>query len=67
MTNTQNTSAGSFDTKFIYYYPFPVVIDKGEIEYENKSTVLDKQREINRHEKRDSKHRPSYHLPRFRL
>ena len=38
----------SFDIKFICYHSFPVVIDKRETKYENKSTVFDRQKEINR-------------------
>ena len=43
--NTRNKSAGSFDSKFICNHPFPMVADKREIEYENKSTALDIDRE----------------------
>ena len=53
MTNTRNTSASSFDMKFICYHPFPVVADKRETKYENESTAFDRQREIDHHEKRE--------------
>ena len=54
MANTQNTVCFFlFDTKFICHHLFLVVADKRETKYENKSTALDTQREINRHEKRE--------------
>ena len=40
----KTSSVGSFDTNFICNNPFPVVTDKRETEYENKSTTLDRQR-----------------------
>ena len=57
MTNTQNTVCLCFffsfffffaggDTKFICHYPFLMVADKIEIEYENE-IALDRQRETN--------------------
>ena len=45
--NTQKSGVFLFDKKFICHHPFLVVAEKRETEYENKSTALDRQREIN--------------------
>ena len=49
-----------FDTKFICYQPFLVVANKREIDYENKSIALHRQRKINCCEKRESRRRPGF-------
>ena len=57
----------SFDTKLICYHLLFMVANKRKIECENKSSTLDRQRETNCHEKRESRHRPWYYLSYFLL